>query len=80
MCRNSNTESLANVYRILEQYWSQKHTQNGYIYFTKLDVYAETQSGSISLSFYPNTCKVENIKLLPLPPSQLVRTGTIVFL
>ena len=74
MCRNSNTESLANVYRILEQYWSQKHTQNGYIYFTKLDVYAEKHS------FYPNTCKVENIKLLPLPPSQLVRTGTIVFL
>ena len=31
----------------------------------------------ISLSFHPNTSKVENITLSPLSPSQLVRTGTI---
>ena len=32
----------------IDQYWSQKRTQNGNIHSTKLDVYVEKQSTSIS--------------------------------
>ena len=61
----------------IDQYWSQKLSQNGNIHSTKLDVYVEKQSMSVSLIFYPNSNKEGNFTLSLLTPSQLVRTGTI---
>ena len=55
------------------EYWSQKHTQNGNIHSTKLDVYVEKQSGlnpSFILSQHKQGRKYYTLASYPLTARQ----------